>query len=40
MNGIILLVIILLLVVFLTLLITRQWGGLFLFLLALYMMFR
>jgi hypothetical protein len=40
MNGIILLVIILLLVVFLTLLITRQWGGLFLFLLALYLMFR
>ena len=39
MNGIILLVIILLLVVFLTLLITRQWGGLFLFLLALYLMF-
>ena len=38
MNGIILLVIILLLVVFLTLLITRQWGGLFLFLLALYLM--
>ena len=28
------------LVVFLTLLITRQWGGLFLFLLALYLMFR
>ena len=39
MNGIILLVIILLMV-FLTLLITRQWGGLFLFLLALYLMFR
>ena len=40
MNGIILLVIILLLVVFLTLLITRQWGGRFLFRLALYLMFR
>ena len=40
MNGIILLVIILLLGVFLTLLITRQWGGIFQFLLALYLMFR
>lgn len=40
MNGIILLVIILLLVMFLTLLITRQWGGLLRFLLALYLMFR
>ena len=40
MNGIILLVIILLLMVFLTLLITRQWGGLFLFLLALYLNIR
>ena len=39
-THLILLVIILLLVVFLTLLITRQWGGLFLFLLALYLMFR
>lgn len=40
MNGIILLVGILLLVMLITLFVTRQWGSLLLFFLALYLIFR
>lgn len=40
MNGIILLVGILLLVMLITLLVTKQWGSLLLFFLALYLIFR
>lgn len=40
MNGIILLVGILLLVMLITLLVTKQWGGLILFCIALYLIFK
>jgi len=40
MNGIILLVGVLLLAMFVTLLVKKQWGGLFLFFLALYLIFK
>ena len=40
MNGIVLLVGVLLLAILLVLFVTRQWGGLLLFFLALYLIFK